>query len=103
MDLLIELFPISLTQLLRNGELNLSGELRKVVVEKMVVVSDGTHCLSVRAAQFQPFPYPVQLAGGMRPSAMQTVRVPLRVFADAGVNIRRIRQIAFLFDQPVRG
>lgn len=34
---------------------------------------------------------------------MQTVRVPLRVFADAGVNIRQIRQIAFRFDQPISG
>lgn len=68
-----------------------------------IAVSDGTHSHSVRAAQFQPFPYPAQLAGGMRRSVMQTVRVPLRVFADMGVNIRQIRQIALVFDQPISG
>lgn len=68
-----------------------------------IVVGDGTHSHSVRAAQFQPFPYPAQLAGGVRRSVMQTIRVPLRLFADGGVNIRQIRQIAFLFDQPISG
>lgn len=36
LDPLIEPFPPLAPQLLRNGELNLSGELREVVVEKMV-------------------------------------------------------------------
>ncbi|GMV48463.1 MAG: hypothetical protein L6Q34_02420 [Nitrospira sp.] len=88
---------------LRSGQSDDAKNQANAFQDFSIVVSDGTHSHTVRAAQFQPFPYPAQLAGGMRRSVMQTVRVPLRVFADAGVNIRQIRQIAFRFDQPISG
>jgi hypothetical protein len=68
-----------------------------------IELSDGTHSHSVRAAQFQPLPYPAELNGSVRRSVMQTLRLPLRVFADHGVDIRNLRRITFFFDQPISG
>jgi hypothetical protein len=69
-----------------------------------IVLSDGSHTHAVRAAQFASLPYPAALAfGSTRRSVMQTLRLPLRVFADGGVDVRNIRQIAFVFDQPISG
>ena len=34
---------------------------------------------------------------------MQTLRLPLSLFAAQGVDVRNIRQLVFLFDEPIVG
>jgi len=68
-----------------------------------ITVSDGTHAHAVKARDFAPLPYPAQLSVGTRRSVMQTLRIPLREFADQGVDVGNIRQVTFLFDEPILG
>ncbi|WP_088889513.1 hypothetical protein [Leptolyngbya ohadii] len=70
-----------------------------------VIVTDGTLSSSLKVASIAPLPYPsdINYPSGMRRSVMQTLRIPLSLFADQGVNVQNIRQIIFLFDEPIVG
>jgi hypothetical protein len=89
---------------LRTGQSNDAKNLLDQLQNFTITVSDGTHSYSVKAASIVPLTYPAQLAiGGIRRSVMQTLRIPLRVFAEHGVDVHQIRQIIFLFDEPIVG
>jgi hypothetical protein len=69
-----------------------------------IVVSDGTHSHSLTANSIAPLLYPGEPAGwGDRKTVMQTLRIPLSLLADNGVDVTDIRQITLLFDQPIQG
>jgi hypothetical protein len=68
-----------------------------------ITLSDSIHSHVVKAANIAPLPYPADLEFGIRRSVMQTLRLPLRLFAERGVDVRNIRQITLLFDEPIVG
>lgn len=88
---------------LRTGQSNDARNQIDKLHNFTLTVSDGTHAYSVKAASIAPLPYPADLYTGDRRSAMQTLRIPLSLFAAQGVDVRNIRQIVFLFDEPVVG
>lgn len=70
-----------------------------------IVISDGTHTYSLTASSIAPLPYPGQpTRSRVSPkTVMQTLRIPLRLLADNGVDVSNIRQITLLFDRPIEG
>jgi hypothetical protein len=89
---------------LRTGQSDDTANLVDQFQNFTITVSDGTQSHSVKAVDFAPLPYPAQLAfGGVRRSVMQTLRIPLRLFADQGVDVGNIRQVMFVFDEPIIG
>lgn len=88
---------------LRTGQSNNAKNLADRLQNFTLQVSDGTHTYSVRAADIAPLPYPADLVYGTRRSVMQTLRIPLSLFAVQGVDVRNIRQLVFVFDQPIVG
>lgn len=89
---------------LRTGQSNDLKNLVDKFQNFTIAVSDGTHSYSVKAANITPLPYPALLGSrGIRRSVMQTLRIPLQIFAEQGVDVRNIQQIIFLFDEPIIG
>lgn len=88
---------------LRTGQSKSAKNLLDKLQNFTLQLSDGTHISSVRAAEIAPLPYPADLVGWKRRSVMQTLRIPLSLFAAQGVDVRNIRQLVFLFDQPIVG
>lgn len=90
---------------LRTGQSNDSKNLVDELQNFTITLSDGTHSYSLKALSIAPLPYPADLhtGGGIRRSVMQTLRLPLRLFAEQGVDVTNIRQIIFLFDEPIVG
>jgi len=68
-----------------------------------ISISDGIHIHPVYAADYGDIPYPSQLHTSVRRSVMQTLRIPLKLFDQAGVDISNIREIMFTFDKPQSG
>ncbi|MBI4785200.1 MAG: hypothetical protein HY785_28425 [Oscillatoriophycideae cyanobacterium NC_groundwater_1537_Pr4_S-0.65um_50_18] len=89
----------------RSGQSNDSKNLIDKFQNFTILLSDGTHFHSVKAASIAPLPYPadINFPSGTRRSVMQTLRLPLHLFAEQGVDVRNIRQITFLFDEPIVG
>ncbi len=98
-------FPLCLIVHLRTGQSNDSKNLVDELQNFTITLSDGTHSYSLKASSIAPLPYPADLhtGGGIRRSVMQTLRLPLRLFAEQGVDVTNIRQIIFLFDEPIVG
>lgn len=90
---------------LRTGQSNDAKNLVDKLQNFTIMLSDGTHSYGVKAANIAPLPYPadIRFPSGTRRSVMQTLRIPLRLFAEHGVDVRNIRQIIFLFDEPIVG
>ena len=95
---------------LRTGQSNDSKNLIDKLQNFTITLSDGANSYSVKAASIAPLPYPSEIPPregwippGTRRSVMQTLRIPLRLFAEHGVDVRNIRQIIFLFDEPIVG
>jgi hypothetical protein len=90
---------------LRTGQSKDSKNLVDRFQNFTITLSDGTHSYSIKAASIAPLPYPadINFPSGIRRSVMQTLRLPLRLFAEQGVDVRNIRQIVFLFDEPIVG
>jgi len=88
---------------LRTGQSNDSKNLIDKLQNFTLVVNDGTCSCAVKAADIAALPYPadINFPSGVRRSVMQTLRIPLSLFADQGVDINNIRQIIFLFDEPI--
>ncbi|MDJ0735225.1 MAG: hypothetical protein QNJ47_14370 [Nostocaceae cyanobacterium] len=88
---------------LRTGQSNDSKNLIDKLQNFTITLSDGTHSYSVKAANIAPLPYPadIRFPRGIRRSVMQTLRIPLRLFVEQGVDVYNIRQIIFLFDEPI--
>lgn len=89
----------------RTGQSNDSKNLVDKLQNFTITLSDGNHSYAVKAASIAPLPYPadINFPSGVRRSVMQTLRIPLRLFAEKGVDVRNIRQIIFLFDEPIVG
>lgn len=68
-----------------------------------ITISDSTNSFSTNAASLGSLLYPADPAGGGRKTVMQTFRIPLHLLQDNGVDVDNIRQISFLFDQPIEG
>jgi hypothetical protein len=90
---------------LRTGQSNDSKNLIDKFQNFTITLSDGTHSYGVKAASIAPLPYPadIDFPRGIRRSVMQTLRVPLCLFAEHGVDVHNIRQILFLFNEPIVG
>lgn len=90
---------------LRAGQSNDSKNSVDKLQNFTITLSDGTNSSSVKAASIAPLLYPadINFPSGIRRSVMQTLRIPLRLFAEQGVNVTNIRQIIFLFDEPIVG
>ncbi len=89
---------------LRTGQSDDSNNLADRFQNFTITVSDGTNSYSVKAADIVPLPYPAELDRfGIRRSVMQTLRIPLSTFAQHGVDVSNIRQVVFLFDEPIIG
>ncbi|NEP09430.1 MAG: hypothetical protein F6K14_04165 [Symploca sp. SIO2C1] len=88
---------------LRTGQSNDSKNLVDQLQNFTITLSDGTHSYSVKAANIAPLLYPDYINAGARRSVMQTLRIPLSLFAQQGVDVSNIRQITFLFDEPIVG
>jgi hypothetical protein len=78
---------------------NVAGTTQDFRVE----LSDGTHVHGVKMSSLGPIDYPAELDGGVRRVVMQTFRIPLKLFADAGVNVSDLRYIELQFDEPQGG
>ena len=68
-----------------------------------ISLSDGTHFHTVLAGDYGELPYPSQLNNSVKRSVMQTLRIPLKTFNDAGVNIMGIVEVKMAFDEPQIG
>ncbi|NEQ67150.1 MAG: hypothetical protein F6K21_16905 [Symploca sp. SIO2D2] len=93
---------------LRTGQSDESKNLVDQLQNFTITLSDGTHSYSVKAANIAPLLYPAdnidRFSGGtFYRSVMQTLRIPLSLFAEQGVDVNNIRQIIFLFDEPIVG
>jgi hypothetical protein len=90
---------------LRTGQANDSKNLIDRLQNFTLTLTDGTRSASVKADSIAPLPYPadIKFPNGIRRSVMQTLRIPLRLFAEQGVDVRNLRQIILLFDQPIVG
>lgn len=91
---------------LRVGQSNDPKNLADHFLNFTIALSDGTHTCSVKAADFALLPYPAQInqdgpIRNLRRSVMQTLRIPLKLFAEQGVDVHNLREIAFYFDQPM--
>jgi hypothetical protein len=90
---------------LRSGQSNDPKNLYDHFLNFTIALSDGTHTHSVKASDFVSLPYPAQVGKeigiNLRRSVMQTLRIPLGIFANHGVNIQQLREISLLFDQPM--
>jgi hypothetical protein len=88
---------------LRTGQTNHANNQVDKLQNFTLQVSDGMLTRSIRSADIAPLPYPAALSSGARRTVMQTLRIPLSLFAAQGVNVTAIRQLTFLFDQPIVG
>ena len=88
---------------LRTGQTNHANNQVDKLQNFTLQVSDGMLTRSIRSADIAPLPYPAALSSGARRTVMQTLRIPLSLFAAQGVNVTAIRQLTFLFDQPIIG
>jgi hypothetical protein len=90
---------------LRSGQSNDSKNLIDKLQNFTLALSDGTHTYGVKAANIAPLPYPadINFPQGTRRSVMQTLRIPLRLFSEQGVDVYNLRQISLLFDEPIVG
>lgn len=68
-----------------------------------ITLTDGVHSYTVKASEYVRLPYPSELYNGTLRSVMQTLRIPLRRFADHNVNLASIQQIVLAFDEPQIG
>ncbi len=68
-----------------------------------VTLGDGANTHGVQANGYAELIYPETLAWGGRRVVLQTLRIPLAVFADAGVDVSDIRSIELAFDEPKSG
>jgi hypothetical protein len=70
-----------------------------------VTLGDGVTSFTTTVSEYQQLHYPAQLAGGGSSYrvVMQTVRVPLQVFANAGVNVSNLQKIELAFDVTPKG
>lgn len=69
-----------------------------------VALSDAATTHGVTLSWLSRVEYPAQLAvGTVRRVVMQTFRLPLKLFADAGVNVAALRAIELSFDEPQSG
>lgn len=90
---------------LRVGQSNDAKNLLDKFQNFTITLSDGTHAHSVKAASIAPLPYPadINFPRGTRRSVMQSLRVPLSLFVEQGVDVYNLRQIILLFDEPILG
>ena len=93
---------------LRTGQSDDSKNLADEFQDFTITLNDGAHSYSVKAASISPLPYPAELSATWLPpqthrSVMQTLRVPLCLFEEQGVDVSNLRQIIFLFDEPIIG
>jgi hypothetical protein len=68
-----------------------------------ITLIDGVHSYTVKASDYARLPYPSQLHPGILRSVMQTLRIPLRRFADHNVDLASVQQIVLAFDEPQIG
>lgn len=93
---------------LRVGQSNDFKNLADHFLNFTITLSDRTHTYGVKAADFAPLPYPAEIyqdgpIRNLRRSVMQTLRIPLSLFVDHGVDVHNLQEIAFCFDQPMSG
>ncbi|MFM7448301.1 MAG: hypothetical protein ACKO24_06870 [Leptolyngbyaceae cyanobacterium] len=90
---------------LRVGQSNDPKNLADHVLNFTIALSDGNQTHAVKAADFATLPYPAQIGRevwpNLRRSVMQTIRIPLSIFVDSGVDIQHLQTITFRFDQPM--
>ncbi len=68
-----------------------------------ITVSDGSSSYTVKATEYGRLLYPSALHNGVLRSVMQTLRIPLKEFADNSVSLSSIQEITFGFDEPKIG
>jgi len=68
-----------------------------------ITLTDGAHSHTVKSSDYVRLPYPAELYNGTRRAVMQTLRIPLRHFADHNVDLAAIQQIVLAFDEPQIG
>lgn len=68
-----------------------------------ITLSDETRSHTLRAHEHAQLAYPAELDTGRKRVVLQTLRVPLRKFAENGVDIDRLRKIELAFDEPQLG
>lgn len=90
---------------LRAGQSNDPKNLVDHVLNFTIALSDGNQTHAVKASDFATLPYPAQIGRevwpNLRRSVMQTIRIPLSIFVDGGVDIQHLQTITFRFDQPM--
>jgi hypothetical protein len=88
---------------LRVGQSSSSSNNAATLQDFDLALRDATHSHSIQAASLAALPFPAQLSTGVRRSVMQTIRIPLHLFANNGVNVNDIRSIVLSFDRPQVG
>ena len=68
-----------------------------------ITVSDGSNSHTVKAGDYGRLLYPSALYNGVLRSVMQTLRIPLKEFADNSVDLASIQEIVLGFDEPKVG
>ena len=68
-----------------------------------VTLGDGVTSFTTTVSEYQQLHYPASSPGNSRWVVMQTLRIPLQVFANAGVNVSNLQKIELAFDLVPKG
>jgi hypothetical protein len=88
---------------IRTGQSDAEDNTPGVDQNFTITVNDGSNSHTVRAGDYGRLPYPSALYNGVIRSVMQTLRIPLKEFADNRVDLASIQEIVFAFDEPKVG
>ncbi|MCP4699518.1 MAG: hypothetical protein GY862_22120 [Gammaproteobacteria bacterium] len=87
----------------RTGQSNARENTAGVDQDFTITLTDGVNSHTVKASGYARLPYPDALFNDTLRSVMQTLRVPLRHFADNNVDLASIQEIVLGFDEPKIG
>ncbi len=87
----------------RTGQSDAAENSSGVDQDFTITVSDGSNSHTVKATDYGRLPFPSALVTNTLRSVMQTLRIPLKEFADNSVNLTSIQEIVFAFDEPKVG
>lgn len=85
---------------LRTAQSTAAANVVGTTQDLRIALSDGNHSHGITLSYVSRIDYPAALHNGTRRVVMQTFRIPLKLFADAGVNVADLRSVELWFDEP---